>query len=164
LDVLVVQSHPSGTSFNEAILETVLSSLKRLRNIETTLIRLGKKNVDERIVERKPTVVIFIYPTWWGGYPASLMQWINEMHQSHSDLFQDVKTILSITTHGSSKFINLLQGEWGRWYTKNRLAKICDHNVKLEWTSLYKIDRCTHDQLENYLAKVKSDITEFIAG
>lgn len=164
MDVLVVQSHPSRTSFNEAILEAVLSSLERLKNIKATLIRLGKRSVDEWTVERKPTVVIFIYPTWWGGYPASLMQWINEMHESHSDLFQNVRTILSITTHGSSKFINLLQGEWGKSYTQNRVAKICDNSVKLEWTSLYKIDRCTPDELESYLTKVKSDVTKFIAG
>ena len=164
MDVLVVQSHPSRASYNEAILETVLSSLECLSNIKTTLIRLGKKNIDEGAVERKPAIVIFIYPTWWGGYPASLTNWIQEVFFKNTHLFQDVRTIVSITTHGSSKFINLLQGEWGKSYTENRLAKICNNSVKLEWISLYKIDRCTHNELENYLAKVKSDVTEFIAG
>ena len=160
--MLILQAHPSENSFNQAILNTALVSLQR-SGINPTLIRLGKEKLRADTALKKPSALILIYPTWWGGYPASLMEWIHEMHLSQSDLFQDVRTILSITTHGSSKFINVLQGEWGRSYTKNRIAKVCDHNVKLKWTSLYKIDRCTHEGLENYLTKVKRDVTEFIA-
>ena len=160
--MLILQAHPSENSFNQAILDTALVSLQR-SGINPTLIRLGKEKLLADTALKKPSALILIYPTWWGGYPASLMQWINEMYQSQSDLLQDVRKILSITTHGSSKFINLLQGEWGRSYTKNRIAKICDNSVQLKWTSLYKIDRCTNEELKNYLAKVKSDVTEFLA-
>ena len=160
--MLILQAHPSENSFNQAILDTAIVSLQR-SGINPTLIRLGKEKLLADTALKKPSALILIYPTWWGGYPASLMQWINEMYQSQSDLLQDVRKILSITTHGSSKFINLLQGEWGRSYTKNRIAKICDNSVQLKWTSLYKIDRCTNEELKNYLAKVKSDVTEFLA-
>ena len=160
--MLILQAHPSENSFNQAILDTALVSLQR-SGINPTLIRLGKEKLLADTALKKPSALILIYPTWWGGYPASLMQWINEMYQSQSDLLQDVRKILSITTHGSSKFINLLQGEWGRSYTKNRIAKICDNSVQLKWTSLYKIDRCTDEELKDYLAKVKSDVTKFLA-
>ena len=160
--MLILQAHPSENSFNQAILDTAIVSLQQ-SGIKPTLIRLGKEKLLADTALKKPSALILIYPTWWGGYPASLMQWINEMYQSQSDLLQDVRKILSITTHGSSKFINLLQGEWGRSYTKNRIAKICDNSVQLKWTSLYKIDRCTNEELKNYLAKVKSDVTEFLA-
>ena len=160
--MLILQAHPSENSFNQAILDTALVSLQR-SGINPTLIQLGKEKLRADTALKKPSALILIYPTWWGGYPASLMQWIDEMYQSQSDLLQDVRTILSITTHGSSKFINLLQGEWGRSYTKNRIAKICDNSVQLKWTSLYKIDRCTDEELKNYLAKVKSDVTKFLA-
>lgn len=160
--MLILQAHPSENSFNQAILDTAIVSLQR-SGINPTLIRLGKEKLLADTALKKPSALILIYPTWWGGYPASLMQWIDEMYQSQSDLLQDVRTILSITTHGSSKFINLLQGEWGRSYTKNRIAKICDNSVQLKWTSLYKIDRCTDEELKDYLAKVKSDVTKFLA-
>ena len=160
--MLILQAHPSENSFNQAILDTALVSLQR-SGINPTLIRLGKEKLRADTALKKPSALILIYPTWWGGYPASLMQCINEMYQSQSDLLQDVRKILSITTHGSSKFINLLQGEWGRSYTKNRIAKICDNSVQLKWTSLYKIDRCTDEELKDYLAKVKSDVTKFLA-
>tara|TARA_A100001035_G_scaffold50914_1_gene37073 strand:- start:936 stop:1427 length:492 start_codon:yes stop_codon:yes gene_type:complete len=162
LEVLILQAHPSENSFNQAILDTALVSLQR-SGINPTLIQLGKEKLRADTALKKPSALILIYPTWWGGYPASLMQWIDEMYQSQSDLLQDVRTILSITTHGSSKFINLLQGEWGRSYTKNQIAKICDNSVQLKWTSLYKIDRCTDEELKDYLAKVKSDVTKFLA-
>ena len=160
--MLILQAHPSENSFNQAILDTALVSLQQ-SGINPTLIRLGKEELLADTASRKPSALMLIYPTWWGGYPASLMQCVNEIYQSQSDLLQDVRSILSITTHGSSKFINLLQGEWGRWYTKNRIAKICDNSVQLKWTSLYKIDRCTNEELKNYLTKVKSDVTEFLA-
>ena len=160
--MLILQAHPSENSFNQAILDTALVSLQR-SGINPTLIRLGKEKLRADTALKKPSALILIYPTWWGGYPASLMQWIDEMYQSQSDLLQGVRTILSITTHGSSKFINLLQGEWGRSYTKNRIAKICDNSVQLKWTSLYKIDQCTDEELKDYLAKVKSDVTKFLA-
>ena len=160
--MLILQAHPSENSFNQAILDTVLVSLQR-SGINPALIRLGKEKLRADTALKKPSALILIYPTWWGGYPASLMQWIDEMYQSQSDLLQDVRTILSITTHGSSKFINLLQGEWGRSYTKNQIAKICDNSVQLKWTSLYKIDRCTDEELKDYLTKVKSDVTKFLA-
>ena len=160
--MLILQAHPSENSFNQAILDTALVSLQG-SGINPTLIRLGKEKLLADTALKKPSALILIYPTWWGGYPASLMQWIDEMYQSQSDLLRDVRTILSITTHGSSKFINLLQGEWGRSYTKNRIAKICDNSVQLKWTSLYKIDRCTDEELKDYLAKVKSDVTKFLA-
>ncbi|MEC7115789.1 MAG: hypothetical protein VXW76_04395 [Actinomycetota bacterium] len=162
MEVLILQAHPSENSFNQAILDTALVSLQQ-SGINPTLIRLGKEEMRADTALRKPSALMLIYPTWWGGYPASLMQCVNEIHQSQSDLLQDVRSILSITTHGSSKFINLLQGEWGRWYTKNRIAKICENSVQLKWTSLYKIDRCTNEELKNYLPKVKSDVTEFLA-
>ncbi len=157
----IVQAHPCENISNQANHDTPHLSLDR-SGINPTVIRLGNGKLRANTVLRKPSALILIYPFRWGGYPASLMQWINEMHQSQSGLFQDVRTILSITTHGSSKFINLLQGEWGRSYTKNRIAKICDNSVKLKWTSLYKIDRCTHEELKNYLTKVKSDVMKFI--
>ena len=160
--MLIVQAHPSEHSFNQAILDTALVSLQR-GGIDPTVIQLAKEKLRADTALRKPSALILIYPTWWGGYPASLMQWINEIHKSQSDLLQDVRAILSITTHGSSKFINLLQGEWGRSYTKNRISKICDNSVKLKWTSLYKIDRCTAEELANYLNKVKIDVMEFLA-
>ena len=137
--MLILQAHPSENSFNQAILDTALVSLQR-SGINPTLIRLGKEKLRADTALKKPSALILIYPTWWGGYPASLMQWINEMYQSQSDLLQDVRTILSITTHGSSKFINLLQGEWGRSYTKNRIAKICDNSVQLKCCLLYTSD------------------------
>ena len=162
MEVLILQAHPSENSFNQAILDTALVSLQQ-SGINPTLVRLGKEELLADTALRKPSALMLIYPTWWGGYPASLMQCVNEIHQSQSDLLQDVRSILSITTHGSSKFINLLQGEWGRSYTKNRIAKICDNSVQLKWTSLYKIDRCTDEELKDYLTKVKSDVTKFLA-
>ena len=156
--VLVVQSHPSMNSFNEAILERVMSTLKKTGS-NPSLVRLGKEKQLRNIVDQRPDTLIFVYPTWWGGYPASLLEWINEVLLPQKSLFQDVQEILSITTHGSSKLVNFLQGEWGRAYTKRNIGAVCHPDVKIKWVSLYKIDRCTHTEIEDFLGKVSSELT-----
>ena len=71
MTVLVVQSHPSEKSFNEAILTRVISHLDAA-GTDTTLIRLGKEKTILDINIKKPDSVIFIYPTWWGGYTLAV--------------------------------------------------------------------------------------------
>ena len=56
--VLVVQSHPSEKSFNEAILTRVISHLDAA-GTDTTLIRLGKEKTILDINIKKPDSVIF---------------------------------------------------------------------------------------------------------
>ena len=161
MTVLVVQSHPSEKSFNEAILTRVISHLDTART-DTTLIRLGKEKTILDINIKKPDSVIFIYPTWWGGYPASFLEWVNLVLATQNDLFVNVKSILSITTHGSSKLVNLVQGEWGRAYTKRKIATLCHTDVKLKWVSLYKIDRRADSELEEFLQAIGTELDRAI--
>ena len=158
MGVLVVQYHSSMNSLNDAILESMIGSLKQTGSIPS-LVRLGKEKQLRNIVDQRPDTLIFVYPTWWGGYPASLLEWINEVLLPQKSLFQDVQEILSITTHGSSKLVNFLQVEWGRAYTKRNIGAVCHPDVKIKWVSLYKIDRCTHTEIEDFLGKVSSELT-----
>ena len=69
-------------------------------------------------------------------------------------MLANVQKVISVTTHGSSKLVNIVQGEWGKAYTKRKLLPLCKNSVQSEWLSLYKIDRQRPQNLETFLGEV----------
>lgn len=153
MKVLIAQSHPSYESFSEAILQAVLESLEQT-GAEVSLVRVGKQEPALLTGLEKPDVLVLIYPTWWGGYPASLLQWIQDFLLMRKGMLANVQKVISVTTHGSSKLVNIVQGEWGKAYTKRKLLPLCKNGVQSDWLSLYKIDRQPPRNLETFLKEV----------
>ena len=70
--------------------------------------------------------LVLVYPTWWSGQPAMLKGWIDRVWvagvawelPSGKDvirpLLTNVRRIVVVTSHGSSKLINALEGEAGK--------------------------------------------------
>lgn len=101
MKALIVYCHPSPTSFNHAILETVIDEL-RTRGIDHRVIDLYREEFDPRLspndwdeyedvdlntrhirahVEaiRWCDTLLFVYPTWWFGQPAMLKGWLDRV-------------------------------------------------------------------------------------
>ena len=72
------------------------------------------------------TRLIFVYPTWWSGQPAMLTGWLDrvllrgvawELPDGATRItarLTNVRRLVAVTSHGSSKFLNVLEGETGR--------------------------------------------------
>ena len=159
MKILIAQSHPSHESFSEAILQVALESLKQT-DAEVSLVRVGKQEAPSIVELKKPDLLVLIYPTWWGGYPASLLQWIQDSLLSRKGMLINVQKVISVTTHGSSKLVNIVQGEWGKAYTKRKLLPLCKNDVQSDWLSLYKIDRQRPENLENFLEEVSESFAK----
>ena len=159
MKILIAQSHPSHESFSEAILQVALESLKQT-DAEVSLVRVGKQEAPSIVELKKPDLLVLIYPTWWGGYPASLLQWIQDSLLSRKGMLINVQKVISVTTHGSSKLVNIVQGEWGKAYTKKKLLPLCKNDVQSDWLSLYKIDRQRPENLENFLEEVSESFAK----
>ena len=65
---------------------------------------------------------------------------------------------MAVTTCGSSKLVNLAQGEWGRRYLKTSLLGHCRPSARFRWLPLYKIDRRSADETAAHLDKVEQRI------
>ncbi len=97
---LIVYSHPNPASFNHAIRETVLKSLKQkdravrirdlyalhfdpvLQGTELEGLQQGRVARDTEIEQehvRWADVFVFIYPIWWAGMPAILRGYIDRV-------------------------------------------------------------------------------------
>jgi len=105
MKALVVYSHPCAESYNAAVRDTVVGSLKtagyEVRMID--LYEIGfdpvmsaterreyhEAGINERPVEQHLDdlfwcdTLVFVYPTWWFGLPAMLKGWVERVFVPH---------------------------------------------------------------------------------
>lgn len=158
MTTVVVQAHPVDDSFNRALLQRVTDGLEQS----------GDAFVVFRISEgQRPTAgdlsgadrLILVYPTWWGGQPAMLLAWIQDMI-AHRGAFADVRRLVAVTSLGSSHLINRIQGEWGRQNLAHRVLAACSAGASFDWLPLYKIDRQPQAAIDAHLTKVEAAFTQ----
>lgn len=96
--------------------------------------------------------LVLVYPTWWGGQPAMLKGWIDRVWVagvawSLSDgdrvpkpRLRGIRRIVVVTTHGSPKWINAVQGESGKRVAIRSIRAMCARRVRTTWCALYGLD------------------------
>ena len=116
--------------------------------------------------------LVFVYPTWWSGQPAMLKGWIDRVWVSGvawhlrdgadviSPLLTKVRRIVVITTHGSSKLINALQGESGKRTMTRSIRAMCSKRVRTTWCAMYGVDRANASDRDDFLDRVERTTAE----
>ena len=96
--------------------------------------------------------LILVHPTWWSGHPAMLKGWIDRVWASGVawDLptganrlrprLRNVRRLVAVTTHGSSKLVNSLQGEGGKRTLFRSLRTMCHPLARTHWLAFYGVD------------------------
>jgi putative NADPH-quinone reductase len=107
--------------------------------------------------------VVLVYPTWWSGQPAMLKGWIDRafVRGATWDLqpgakrlrgrLRNVRRLVVVTTHGSSKWVNALQGEPGKRVVTRTLRAVCHPLTRTHWIAMYGVDRSTLEQRQAFL-------------
>ena len=67
--------------------------------------------------------------------------------------------LVVVTTHGSSKFINSLQGEPGKRVAFRSIRLMCRHTVRTHWLALYRMDRCGDPERTAFLDRVEKRLS-----
>lgn len=110
--------------------------------------------------------LVLVYPTWWAGQPAMLKGWIDRVWSNGvawempggahriRPLLRNIGRITVVTTHGSSKIINALEGEGGKRTVMRSLRVLCHPLCRTRWLALYNIDRSTADQRNAFMKRV----------
>ena len=135
MNVLTVSCHPSDDSFHASVRDAVLDT-----------IGPAGRHVD---VYRDPTLediawatdLVFVYPTWWSTAPAPMIDWIAA---AFSEPRRQVVSITAITTHGSGRLVNTMEGHVGKRLLMLGLPSLCARKCRTLWVPLYNIDRSTH--------------------
>ncbi len=111
--------------------------------------------------------LVLVYPTWWSGQPAMLKGWLDrvlvrgvaydlpEGADRIRPMLQHVRRIVAVTTHGSPKWINALEGEAGKRIVTRSIRVLCHPLARTRWLALYGVDRATAEQRQRFLDRVE---------
>lgn len=110
--------------------------------------------------------LVLVYPTWWSGQPAMLKGWIDrvwvrgiayDLNDDSSVIqprLQHIKQVVAITTHGSTKMINAIQGECGKRVITRSLRVLCNRWARARWVAMYGLDHAGPRRRERFLERV----------
>ncbi len=186
---LVIHAHPVDDGYSAALLSTAVSALQTAGH-EVRSHRLYQEgfaaamspaehhayHTDTPIISdeiqhhvddlRWADVLVFVYPTWWGGLPAVLKGWLervmvpgvafafDEKSGKVKPNLGNIQHLVGITTYGSAHWSNWLTGDGGRRTTMRALRMLCPLRTRRHWFGLYKMDTCTDDARAAFLERV----------
>ena len=116
--------------------------------------------------------LVLVYPTWWSGLPAMLKGWIDrvwvagvawkmdEGDRTPTPLLRQVRRIVVVTTHGSPKLLNAMQGESGKRTVTRSIRAMCSRRTRTTWCALYGLDRCDETKRLAFLDRVEKTLTD----
>jgi putative NADPH-quinone reductase len=143
----------------------------------------GAMTADERLTHKEPGVgpdlqrhaddlrwaelLVLVYPTWWSGFPAILKGWVDrvwvagvawELPDGANRIrprLGNIRRIIAITGHGSSKLVNMAEGESGKRTVTRSMRATCSWRTRTTWCALYGLDTSTAEQRDAFLERVE---------
>ena len=148
--------------------DPVFSAYERLHHVGDVSEKL------ETLATLKPHVedlrwcesIVFVYPTWWSGQPAILKGWIDRILMNEvawvlpegaariEPLLTQIRRIVVVTTHGSSKLVNALQGESGKRTMFRSVRLMMHRRTRCSWIAMYGLDNATDTDRKRFTETV----------
>ena len=150
----------------------VFSAYERLNhvgNIELKLQNLPDLRIHVQDIQWADALVL-VYPTWWSGQPAILKGWIDRVLMNEvawvlpegaariRPLLTNIRKVVVVTTHGSTKFVNALEGEAGKRTAFRSVRLMFNKRTRCHWIGLYALDHITHDKRGKLVMNVRRRI------
>lgn len=114
--------------------------------------------------------LVLVYPTWWSGQPAIMKGWfdrvlVNEVawtlpadSNRIRPLLTHIKRFVVVTSHGSSKFINALEGEGGKRTAFRSVRLMMNLRTRSSWIAFYGLDNKNDRQRAAMVTKARRRI------
>lgn len=111
--------------------------------------------------------IVLVYPTWFGTLPAMLKGWFERVWvngvasqvrtdgRPPSPLLTNITNLVAVTSHGSPKWVNALQGEAGKRMLGRALRISVGTRCRVRWLAIYGMDRNTVDERTAFLRRVR---------
>ena len=116
--------------------------------------------------------LILVYPTWWAGQPAMLKGWFDRVWaagvawdlpagSNHiRPLLRNIHSLVAVTSHGSSKLVNAVEGETGKRTMTRALRIACNVRCRTHWIAFYGVDRASASARTAFLERVENKIAK----
>ena len=182
MSTLVVFCHPVPESFGAALTARVVETLADVE-AEPRLLDLytegfAATDADASVVAAHREAVgaadalVLVYPTWWSGLPAMLAGWFEQVVAGGSapasdgatgraatrELLTNLNYVTIVTTHGSSKLVNVVQGEAGKHFLQRSLHPLCPPHCRMRWLALYNSDRSSDEDRQAFLDRIEQQL------
>lgn len=125
-----------------------------------------KKDINEL---RGADALVLIFPTWWFGFPAILKGWFDRVwapgyaYNHAADLgaikpcLEKLKTVNVITTLGAPWWVDyFVLRKPVRKVLKIAILGACTKRCQFKMLSLYKSEKLTEMQIDNFVKKIKT--------
>jgi putative NADPH-quinone reductase len=111
--------------------------------------------------------LVLVYPTWFSGQPGMLKGWIDRVFvrgvaydlPEGSNVvqarLQNIRRLVVVTSHGSPKWVNVLQGEGGKRVAFRAIRVLIHRRARSTWLALYGIDHADEATRAAFLDKVE---------
>ena len=162
---VVLHAHPQQDCLNVALRDRVAETLERAGH-EVQLVRLTQGEWIDGVSVAGADGLVLVYPTWWGGLPAPMLSWVQRELAAWIDGPNDpttsplrtVRHLVAVTTHGSTSWVNRLQGEPGRQLLRRSVARLCASGTRLRWVALYGVDQRSPAELSAFVDRAASEL------
>ena len=120
--------------------------------------------------------LVFVYPTWWSGPPAMLKGWLDRLFRPGvafelppgadriRGLLRNVRRIVVVTSHGSSKWVNVLEGEGGKRVFSRSIRVVCHPRCRVRWVATYDVDRSRPEDRTRWLDRVEEAMGRLVGA
>lgn len=110
--------------------------------------------------------LVLVHPTWWSGQPAMLKGWFDRVWVAGvayelpdgsnriRPLLHRIRRIVTITTYGSPRWKNWLQGEGGRRIAGRSLRVLCHPLARTRRVAIYGVDNASPSDAAAFLDRV----------
>jgi NAD(P)H dehydrogenase (quinone) len=162
VSALVVFVHPLTESFGAAVLERVERGLASAGSpFEVIDLYADDYQPGNDLPERhqdlvaRATTLALVYPTWWTTQPAILLGWLSAMVTTNSA--NSITSLVCVTTHGGSRFANLIAGRSGRHTAARVVRSRCAPGTTFRWVAVYGLDKRDESHRVTFLQRVERE-------
>src|SRR5687768_8171119 len=186
---VLVSAHPCTDSYTCAIASAALRGLEKSGHDVTHLDLYGLDFVTAMTKEehdayrtqepapdamvrehgeivRNAGLLVFVYPTWWGGPPAVLKGWLERVLVPGVGFTFDasgrvqpgltgVQRIVGVSTYGSPWTYVKLVNDNGRRMLMRALKMVCGRTTGTTWIGLYSVDTAGVNERAAFLDRVE---------
>ncbi len=107
--------------------------------------------------------LVLVHPTWFSGHPARLKGWFDRVWMNNVAFvlppgasrirgrLHNIRRIDVVTSMGSTRWVNIAQGDGGRLRVNRTLRVLCHRTCRIKWHTVTDVDNRSSAEVAAWL-------------